>query len=80
MQSKALINVPGAIFFGDDPSGFVYAETLNGTIVSMDSSSGEIKIISSNVDDFFSRLIFGKDASRFAGDDWADGLKAASLI
>lgn len=74
-QSGPLTKVPGAIVFGDDPSGFIYAEASNGEILSFDSSFGEIKAIASNLDDFFTRLVFGKDAAEFAGDEWMNNLR-----
>lgn len=79
-QSGLLVSLPGAIVFGDDPSGFVYAETLTGEIVSFDSSYGDLRAVASSLDDFIERLVFGKDADKFAGDDWRDDLRGAGLV
>lgn len=66
------------IDFANDPSGFIYGEDVAGNIVSFDSSCGELEIIASGMDDFFCRLVFGKDAEMFAGKEWAKLLLARS--
>jgi hypothetical protein len=58
---------PGTIQFGDDPSGFMYAERTAGEIVSWDASNGEAKTIATDLDDFLVRLVCGPDADQFAG-------------
>lgn len=78
-QTGPLAEVPGSIVIGDDPSGFVYAEALTGEIISFDSSFGDVKTIASDLDDFFSRLVFGIDAAQFAGDEWLRDLRKADL-
>ena len=77
-QITGMALLPGTIAFGDDPSGFIYGEDVAGSIVSFDSSCGELEIIASDMDDFFCRLVFGKDAEMFAGKEWAKLLLARS--
>ena len=80
VQAGPLTEIRGAIVFGDDPSGFVYAESLDGTIISLDSSFGTVSVVAEDLDSFFGRLVFGIDAAKFAGDDWFDEVKQAGLI
>lgn len=79
-QSGFLGKSSDTILFGDDPSGFLFAEDGEGRILSFDSKSDVQKIIASDMDDFFQRLIFGKDAALFGGDDWADEVLKAGLV
>lgn len=78
-QSGPIVMIPGMVVFGDDPSGYVYAEALSGEVVSFDSSSGESKIVASSLDDFFGRLVFGSDAGEFAGDRWLQDIRSVGL-
>lgn len=78
-QYGPLLYFPDAIIFGDDPSGFVYAERSDGKIFALDSSSGGIEIVATSLDDFFTRLVFGEDADQFAGDEWLSEVKRAGL-
>jgi len=32
-----------------------------------------------NIDDFFTRLVFGKDAAEFMGDQWLEDLRASGI-
>lgn len=80
VQNEPFSQIPGAIVFGDDPSGFVYAESLDGKIMSLDLSSGEIETIANNMNDFFSSFVFGPKAAEFAGDAWLSKLKKVGLI
>lgn len=80
VQSGPLSEISGNVIFADDPSGFVYAETSTGEIISFDSSFGEVKTIAASLDDFFDRLVFGKDADQFAGKDWLSDLRDAGLV
>lgn len=79
-QTGVLSELEGNVVFGDDPAGFMYAEKDDGTILSVQTSSGEIKEIAQNMDDFFERLIFGKDARKFAGKDWEEELVDAKIL
>lgn len=79
-QIGPLVAVPGTVVFGDDPAGFVYGETKSGEVMSFDSASGQMKKVAESIDDFFERLVFGKDAADFAGADWLYELKSAGLV
>jgi len=79
VQSGPLADVHGTVVFGDDSSGFVYGETESGEVMSLDLASGQIKKIAASIDDFFVRLVFGKDAAEFAGECWLDELKGAGI-
>jgi len=79
-QAGPFADVKGALVFGDDPSGFVYAEALTGQVICFDSSSGDIKIIAAGLDALFAKLVFGEDAATFGGDEWVEELKRAGLI
>ena len=79
-QTGALVELEGNIVFGDDPSGFMFAEKSDGKILSVQTSVGEIKEVAENLDDFFERLIFGKDAKEFGGEDWVEELVDAGLL
>lgn len=78
-QLGRIEGVTDAIFFGDDPSGFLYLEDSLGEIYSLDSQSGNVRQVAVNLVDFFARLVFGKDAADFAGDDWHRDLKRVGL-
>lgn len=79
-QSGVLSELEACIVFGDDPAGFMYAEKDNGSILSVQTSNSEIKEIAQNMDDFFERLVFGKDAKEFAGEDWEEELTDAGML
>jgi hypothetical protein len=79
-QTGVLAESVGNIVFGDDPSGFMYAEKSDGKILSVQTSVGEIKEIAENLDDFFERFVFGKDAKEFGGEDWVKELMDAGMF
>jgi hypothetical protein len=72
--------VEGCVVFGDDPAGFIYAEGGDGSIYSAQVSSGEVRKLAYNLDDFFERLVFGQDAKDFGGADWEEELLGVGLI
>ncbi len=79
-QMGVLSELEGNVVFGDDPAGFMYAEKDDGTILSVQTSSGEIKEVAQNMDDFFERLVFGKDAREFGGEDWEEELIDTAIL
>lgn len=79
-QTGPLTEREGVIVFGDDPVGFVYGEQVDGSILSEDTSTGDVKVIAKNMDDFFERLVFGVDAVEFGGIEWEDELKDAGVL
>ncbi|MFS2205189.1 MULTISPECIES: SMI1/KNR4 family protein [unclassified Variovorax] len=79
ITSQSFSPAPDAIVFADDPTGFLYAEAQNGEVLSIDSSSGEVEEKARNIDDFFTRLVFGKDAAEFMGDQWLEDLRASGI-
>ncbi len=72
--------IPGVIVFADDPAGFSYGEAPNGNVLVYDSDGQTVKTLAADMDDFFSRLVFGVDAKDFAGADWFAELKAARIV
>lgn len=46
------------LVIGGDPAGFVYVETLEGKIASLDTDGGGWGIIASSFDDFVCRFVF----------------------
>lgn len=79
-QGDLFSKIEGAIAFGDDPAGFIYAESADGSIYSSQVSTGEEKKLAENLNDFFERLVFGEDAKEFGGEDWEKELVDAGLI
>ena len=79
-QTDMFSGVSNYIVFGDDPSGFMYAEDDGGVIYSVQVSTGDVKELARSLDDFFERLVFGKDAKEFGGQDWEEELRDAGLL
>ncbi len=79
-QENPLGDFPGVVLFGDDPSGFIYGENKYGEILSFDTQSGNVKLIAADMEEFFTELLFGPDAARFAGQEWLEELRAAGLL
>lgn len=79
-QSGVLSEGVGNIVFADDPAGFMYAEKNDGSILSVQVSTGEVRDVAKNIDDFFVRLVFGKDARDFGGDEWVEELVDAGIL
>lgn len=73
-------SVENEIVFGDDPAGFMYAEGVDGSIHSVQVSTGEEKKLAVSLDDFFERLVFGQDAKEFGGTDWQEELADCGLL
>ena len=80
LQLKAVDIAAGAIVIGSDASGFVYFQLCDGRVFTMDTDGGEIEESASNLDDFVERLVLGPDAALFAGQDWLDQLRTASIV
>lgn len=53
-QLDDLTEIDNCIVFGDDPSGFIYAEDFEGAIYSILTSTGDIKKLAIDLDDFLS--------------------------
>lgn len=79
-QIDMFSEVEGAIVFADDPSGFIYAESLTGSVHSIQAANGEMKVLAASIDDFFERLVFGKDAKEFGGVEWEEELADCGLL
>jgi len=71
---------PGALVVGADASGYVYAQDSGGAVHSMDTDGGTVKRLADDLDDFVGRVVFGRDAASFAGDEWLQELKAAGIV
>ena len=70
----------GVVIIGSDASGFAYLEDSNGGIYSLDSSSGELKLLATTFDSFICDFIFGEDGEQFAGPDWIRDLRDFGLV
>lgn len=73
-------DVLGAIVVGSDASGFVYVQSGDGLIFSLDTDGGKFKMLAKNLDDFIGRVVFGPDADSFAGEDWLNELREAGVV
>ena len=78
-QLEEIEGLSGAVVFGDDPAGFVYLEDSVGEIYTLDSDPACLKRVAADLSDFFARLVFGKDASDFAGAEWHRDLRRVGL-
>lgn len=70
----------GLLVVGSDPSGFIYLETSMGRIYSFDTDGGDLDEDAAGLDDFIGRVVFGKDAASFGGEDWLEALRSAGLV
>lgn len=68
------------ILFADDPAGFMYFETKDGSIIKLDTDGGKVEKISEDMNDFFLNYLFGRNAAEYAGEGWLQELKDANLI
>lgn len=76
---------PGWVVFASNPAGFVYAEGPDGVVHTYDtqafsSPSGAEKMVASDIDDFFSRFVFGSDSDEFCAGDWKRRLLEAGVF
>jgi hypothetical protein len=78
-QDESLSEEPGMIIFADSPTGIAYAEDADGIIVSYDFDGGDVSALAPDFDDFFVRLVFGKDSAEFCGEDWRQQLAASGV-
>ena len=69
----------GKIVIGSDPSGFIYLQSSDAGIESLDSDGGELRKIATNFDDFICNYIFGERAMEFAGNEWVRELHEAGM-
>ena len=53
---------------------------MDGAIFSLDTASGTIKKLASDINDFFSRLVFGEGVDQFVGQDWKQDLTESGLL
>jgi len=79
-QADMFSGLDDVIVFGDDPAGFIYAESADGSVHSVQVTTGEVKRLADSLDDFFERLVFGKDAKEFGGEDWEEELVDCGLL
>jgi hypothetical protein len=79
-QIDVASGIEGALVIGSDASGFVYLEASDGRVVSFDTDGGTVKEIARDIDDFIDRVIFGADASQFAGHDWLEEIRDCGLL
>jgi hypothetical protein len=70
----------GDCLFGSDPSGFLYMEAPDGSIVSIDTDGDGMTVVASSFDEFIDDLVFGARGAEFSGDEWLEELIAAGLV
>lgn len=68
---------PGWVVFASNPSGFVYAEDKGGVVYLYDTQAltsvpEAAQAVASDLDDFFSRYVFGPDSDTFCAGDWKE--------
>lgn len=71
---------PGFVAFGSNFVGFVFVEAEDGSIWSADTDGDALTYLADDMDDFFVRLVFGKDAAEFMTEDWLADLQAAGIV
>jgi hypothetical protein len=69
----------GNIAFGGDASGFLYFESLDGSVLSWDHDGGEIKVMASCINEFIDEVVFGSRGDSFMGEEWLSRLRALGL-
>ena len=69
----------GNIAFGSDPSGFLYVESGNGSVLSWDHDGGEIEVEASCIDEFIDEIVFGARGDSFMGEEWLNRLRTLGL-
>ena len=70
--------LPGLVI-GSDPAGFVYLEGADGQALVYDTDGGGVKAVASDLDELFSRYVFGCNAATFGGAEWLAELQRAGL-
>jgi hypothetical protein len=69
----------GNIAFGGDPSGFLYFENRNGTILSWDHDGGGIEVRAPCINEFIDEVVFGARGESFMGEEWLNRLRTFGL-
>jgi hypothetical protein len=75
MQNEA----EGYCLFGSDPSGFLYLEASDGSVVSFDTDGGGVTALAASFDEFIDDVVFGNRGAEFAGEEWLSELAAVGL-
>lgn len=75
MQNEA----EGYCLFGSDPSGFLYLEAPDGSVVSFDTDGEGVTVVAASFDEFIDDVVFGNRGAEFAGEEWLSELAAVGL-
>ena len=67
------------VTIGSDASGFAYLEYSDGRIYSLDTSNGNVRLLSDCFDSFICDFVFGSDGEHFAGPEWMEELREFGL-
>jgi hypothetical protein len=67
------------LYFANDFSGFMYFLDSQGSVVSLDTDGGDVKVVAADLADLLTGYLFGSRASEFMGPEWLNELKAAGL-
>ncbi|MBO9880699.1 SMI1/KNR4 family protein [Xanthomonas sp. D-109] len=59
----------GAIAIANDPSGFVYFELPDGSVIAWDHDGGGTTFMASDINDFFGQTVFGSRGAEFFGEE-----------
>jgi hypothetical protein len=67
------------LYFANDPAGFMYFLDSSGAVVMLDTDGGGLRAVASDPVDLLTGYVFGARAREFAGEEWAQEIKAAGL-
>jgi len=70
----------GSYVIGSDPAGFIYVETPDGKIYTLDHDGGDVEQVAESFDDLFVNVIFGPKAENHFGTDWLTELRERHII
>jgi hypothetical protein len=69
-----------SVIICSDPAGFLFAESPDRRVISIDSQGGACKAVGSSFNDFICRFVFGGDSDLFGGEEWKQELRGVGLF
>jgi hypothetical protein len=79
LNTHPIDDAPAGLVFAEDPSGFIYIERGDGSIVSFDTRSGKFSVCADGLDDFVCEFLFGVRGGDFMGEDWLNDRKGGLI-
>jgi hypothetical protein len=64
---------------GSDPAGFVFFQTDDGRVCSLDHDGGNVELVASDFREFVCDVLFGESSHQRYGQEWLDALRLRSL-